>query len=192
LRIRHRPAEKKHRRRQLDKPFTPGSPGLRPKSFTPPLPAPCQPILPPHPIPNSNRPCWPRLANPPAPLVRAACGGAYRGLRPAHEAPGRYSRRLTTAAGARGHFIPRARGADFPPPRSPAAAKPTLLIGCGRLLLPGGKSLHPTDMASQHNKGGRIRGTPAIDRWRPVTVSAPAAPNKAAPPRAAGSRHCSE
>jgi hypothetical protein len=35
-------------------------------------------------------------------------GGAYRGLGPARKAPGRYSRRLTTAAGARGHIIPRA------------------------------------------------------------------------------------
>ena len=58
------------------------------------------------------------------------CGdGTYRGLCPAGKAPGRYSRQLTTAAGARGHFIPRARGADFPPPRSPAAARLSLLVG---------------------------------------------------------------
>jgi Molybdopterin-binding domain of aldehyde dehydrogenase len=42
--------------------------------------------------------------------------------RPLREAQGRYSRQITAAAGARGHSIPRARGADFPPPRSPAAA----------------------------------------------------------------------
>ena len=50
-------------------------------------------------------------------------------LKGTNEAPGRYSRQLTTAAGARGHSIPRARGADFPPPRSPAAANPSLLAG---------------------------------------------------------------
>src|SRR5262249_52331941 len=54
---------------------------------------------------------------------------AYRGLCPAREAPGRYSRQLTTAAGARGHSIPRARGADFPPPRSPAAANLVFYLG---------------------------------------------------------------
>jgi hypothetical protein len=45
------------------------------------------------------------------------------------------------AARARGHSIPRARGADFPPPSSPAAAKPSMLAGSGRLLLPGSKPL---------------------------------------------------
>src|SRR6516162_11208159 len=48
-------------------------------------------------------------------------GGAYRGLCPAHQAPRRYPRQLATAARARGQSIPRSYGADFPPPRSPAA-----------------------------------------------------------------------
>ena len=44
------------------------------------------------------------------------------------------------AARARGHSIPRARGADYPPPRSPAATKPSLLAGwaassCGYYLV---------------------------------------------------------
>jgi hypothetical protein len=87
--------------------------------------------------------------------------GAHRGLCPAHTAPGRYSRRLTTAAGARGHSIPRARGADFPPPRSPAAAKPTLLTGWGHLLLPGSKPLlHPADMASRPIKAAAFGAHP--------------------------------
>ena len=41
------------------------------------------------------------------------------------------------------------------------------------------------------NKGGRIRGTPAMDRRRPATFPAPASPNAAAPLRAAGCRQCS-
>jgi hypothetical protein len=107
-----------------------------------------------------------RIVSPRGSTIRSPRGGqrgdgAYRGLRPAHKAPGRYSLRLTTAAGARGHSIPRARGADFPP-RSPAAAKPTLLTGWGRLLLPGSKPLlHPADMASRP-----IRPAPAAPNAR--------------------------
>jgi hypothetical protein len=70
--------------------------------------------------------CWlcsgtPKVARASVALVSA--GG------PAREARGRYSRQLTTTAGARGHPIPRARGPDFPPPRSPAAANLFLLAG---------------------------------------------------------------
>jgi hypothetical protein len=54
--------------------------------------------------------------------------GHIAAFAPPVTAPGRYSRQLTTAAGARGHSIPRARGADFPPPCSPAAANLSLLF----------------------------------------------------------------
>ena len=73
---------------------------------------------------------WIRTSGP-----SACCGescaatGHIAAFAPPVRAPGRYSRQLTTTAGARGHSIPRARGADFPPPRSPAAANLFLLAG---------------------------------------------------------------
>ena len=80
--------------------------------------------------------CWPAG-------VRAVRRRGISRPLPAREAPGRYSQQLTTTAGARGHSIPRARDADFPPPRSPAAANLFLLVPHQRCRPAGYETIDP-------------------------------------------------
>jgi len=75
----------------------------------------------------------------------------------------------------------RPRVADFPLPRWPAAPKPTLLIGRGRLLLPGSKFTPILNAFRRSRQPKQATGTRVFPTLLPHGARGPGLPNKKPP-----------